>query len=71
MVKKTVGAVLLVLAIASAGAGLATLIPASAPHANDLGYMSLCPFAPWSTLILLLLAGVIWVVRGYILTRTD
>jgi len=71
MPKKMVGAVLLVLAIAAAGAALATLIPASAPHANDLGYMSLCPFAPWSTLMLLLLAGVMWVVRGYILTRTD
>ena len=71
MPKKLIGAVLLLLTIAAAGAAVATLIPASAPHKNDLGYFSLCPFAPWSTLMLLLVAGVIWMVRGYLLTRAD
>jgi hypothetical protein len=70
MSTKTIGAVLLVLAIAAVGTAIVTLIPATALHGNDLGYFSLCPFAPWSTLMLVLLAGVIWVVRGYVLTRT-
>ena len=71
MSKKTIGAVLLVPVIAAAGASVATLIPWSAPHKNDLGYLSLCPFAPWSTLMLAMVAGVLWVVRGYFLTSKD
>ena len=46
-----------------------TLLPFPAPRTNDLGYVSKCPFAPWSTLCLLLLAGVGWVIRQYFLTR--
>lgn len=46
-----------------------TLLPIAAPKANDLGYVSACPFAPWSTLVLLLLAGILWVLRQYFLTR--
>ncbi len=46
-----------------------TLMPGSASKVNDLGYVSACPFAPWSTLSLLLLAGVIWVIRQYFITR--
>ncbi len=52
-----------------AGLALWTLLPFSAPKANDLGYISACPFAPWSTLALLLGAGVLWVLRQYFLTR--
>jgi hypothetical protein len=33
---------------------------------SDLGYFTLCPFAPWSTLTLLVLAGIAWVVRRHI-----
>jgi hypothetical protein len=44
----------------------ATLVPYSSPMVSDLGYHTLCPFAPWSTLTLLFLAGLAWVVRGYI-----
>ena len=69
MSKKTIGAALLLLAIAAVAGAIATLIPAQAPHKNDIGYFSLCPFTPWSTFALLLLAGVIWTVRGYVLTR--
>jgi hypothetical protein len=43
-----------------------TLIPFSGPMLSDLGYHTLCPFAPWSTLTLLFIAGLAWVVRGYI-----
>ena len=43
-----------------------TLVPYSTPMVSDLGYHTLCPFAPYSTLTLLFLAGLAWVVRGYI-----
>ena len=42
-----------------------TLIPHSNPMISDLGYHTLCPFAPWSTLTLLFLAWVAWTVRSY------
>ena len=44
----------------------ATLLPYPNRMISDLGYYTLCPFAPWSTLTLLLLAGLGWVVRQYI-----
>ena len=50
-------------------AALLTLIPSSAAKMNDLGYHSLCTFTPWSSLALLVAAGVAWMVRGYVLTR--
>ena len=53
------------------GLALLTLLPFTAPRANDLGYMSMCPFAPWSTLALLVVAGVIWAIRQYLITRAD
>jgi len=49
--------------------GLLTLIPSSAAKMNDIGYHSMCPFAPWSSLALLVVAGVVWVIRSYVLTR--
>ena len=49
--------------------GLLTLIPFSAAKMNDLGYHSMCPFAPWSSLSLFVVGGVVWVIRGYVLTR--
>jgi hypothetical protein len=59
------------LALLFVGLAVLTLLPFTAPRANDLGYMSMCPFAPWSTLALLLVAGVIWAVRQYLITRAD
>jgi len=53
------------------GLAVLTLLPFTAPRANDLGYMSMCPFAPWSTLSLLVVAGVIWAIRQYLITRAD
>ena len=44
----------------------ATLLPSDASVLSDLGYKSLCPFAPWSTLTLLMLAGLAWIVRRHI-----
>ena len=47
-----------------------TLLPFSAAKVNDLGYSSICTFVPWSTLTLLLAAGVIGAIRHYLLTPT-
>jgi hypothetical protein len=46
-----------------------TMVPADAPRLNDLGYRSACPFAPWSSVTLLLAAFLVWVIRQYFLTR--
>jgi hypothetical protein len=49
---------------------LVTLVPFSSGNIkSDLGYMSLCPFAPWSTLTLLAFAGLAWLVRAYVKTQ--
>jgi hypothetical protein len=71
MSRKTGNQVLLVLACLFIATAILTLFPASAPLMNDLGYSSLCPFAPWSTLILLLAAGLCGALRNYMLSRTD
>jgi hypothetical protein len=63
--------ILLGLIVLFVGLAVLTLLPFTAPRANDLGYMSMCPFAPWSTLSLLLVAGVIWAIRQYLITRAD
>lgn len=48
-------------------AAAATLIPtASTTRINDLGYVSICPFAPWSALALIGAAGVVWMIRDYL-----
>jgi hypothetical protein len=43
-----------------------TLLPLPSSTASDLGYFALCPFAPWSTLLLLLVAAVSWAVRRHL-----
>ena len=43
-----------------------TIVPFSTPMVSDLGYHTVCPFAPWSTLTLLFLGWMAWVLRGYI-----
>jgi len=63
--------ILLGLIVLFVGFAVVTLLPFTAPRANDLGYMSMCPFAPWSTLSLLVVAGVIWAIRQYLITRAD
>ncbi len=44
----------------------ATLVPSSAPKISDLGYSTLCPFAPWSTLALLFFAGLSEAIRRHV-----
>jgi hypothetical protein len=48
---------------------ISTILPLSASKTNDLGYYSLCSFSPWSSLALLFVAGVLWAIRKYLLTR--
>jgi hypothetical protein len=63
---KTLSSLLFAIAILLAVLAGVTLVPYSNPMVSDLGYHTLCPFAPWSTLTLLFLAGLAWVTRGYI-----
>jgi hypothetical protein len=59
------GAVVLLAVLA-----LVTALPFSSnTNKSDLGYSTLCPFAPWSTLALLIPAGLLWVVRSYVKTQ--
>jgi hypothetical protein len=71
MSKDIRNSMLLALVVILAGSAVWTMLPLAAPKANDLGYVSACPFAPWSTLALLLVAGVIWALRQYLMTRAD
>ncbi len=66
MSRKTFSSLLFAAAILLALGAAVTLVPYSTPMVSDLGYHTLCPFAPYSTLTLLFLAGLAWVVRGYI-----
>ena len=61
--------VLLVIMYVLLASSVWTLLPFASSRSNDLGYVSACPFAPWSTLFLLLLAVAVRVMRQYFLTR--
>ena len=71
MAPKTRNQILLIVVYLFAGAAVLTLFPGSARIKNDLGYFSLCPFAPWSTVLLSLVAGVFAAIRTYMISRTD
>ena len=71
MSPKTRNEIPLMLAWLFVAGAAATLLPLSAPVKSDLGYYSFCPFAPWSTLILLIVAGLFGAVRTYLVSRTD
>ncbi len=48
-------------------AGLTTCIPyANAKKKCDLGYKAVCPFAPMSTMTLLVMAGVVFLIGSLI-----
>jgi hypothetical protein len=66
MSRQTLSSLLLAGAILFATLAAATLFPSSSLMISDLGYRTFCPFAPWSTLTLLFLAGLGWVVRRHI-----
>lgn len=71
MPRYTLSSVLLACALLLVVLAAVTLIPSSSLTISDLGYRTICPFAPWSTLTLLVLAGLSWVVRGHIKTRIE
>lgn len=71
MSKKHVAAALSVAAAILLLLAILTAMPMSGSKINGIGYASLCPFTPWSTLMLLATAGILWMVRGYVLTRLD
>jgi len=61
---------LLAISLLLVSLALVTLLPFSSNNIkSDLGYSSLCPFAPWSTLTLLTGAGLAWLVRAYVKTQ--
>jgi hypothetical protein len=66
MSRPNLSLLLFVVAIIFVAGGLVTLLPFSSSTPSDLGYYALCPFVPWSTLCLLLVAGLAWVVRQHI-----
>ncbi|HUA85965.1 MAG TPA: hypothetical protein VMB85_19035 [Bryobacteraceae bacterium] len=69
MSKQTTSGVLLLLVILLVASAIATVLPVGTSRDASLGYSSWCSFAPVSTVILLLTAGVLWVIRQYIRTR--
>ena len=66
MSRQTFSSLLYAAAILLTAGACVTLVPWSNPMVSDLGYHTLCPFAPYSTMTLLFLGGLAWVVRGYI-----
>jgi len=66
MSRQALSTLLLVISLVLLVLGVATLVPHSSTLLSDLGYNTLCPFAPWSTLTLLVLGGLTWLVRGHI-----
>lgn len=72
MSAKTRNTLLAVVMYIFAGLAVWTLLPLPpAAKANDFGYAGACPFAPWSTLALLVVAGLIWAVRAYLITLPE
>jgi hypothetical protein len=66
MSRQTLSSLLLAGIILLTVLAAATLIPSSSLMISDLGYRTFCPFAPYSTVSLLLLAALGWVVRKHI-----
>lgn len=66
MTRETQSSLLLASTVLLAVLALVTLVPYPSPMVSDMGYHTLCPFAPYSTLTLLFLGGLAWVLRGYL-----
>jgi hypothetical protein len=45
---------------------MVTILPFPSSTISDLGYYALCPFAPWSTLMLLFLGGLSWALHRHV-----
>jgi hypothetical protein len=68
MTRPTLSRLLFIGALFFAVTALATLVPYPNKMISDLGYFTLCPFAPYSTLTLLFLGALCWAVRAHIKT---
>jgi hypothetical protein len=66
MSRKTLSSLLYAATILFGVLAAVTLVPYSTKMVSDLGYHTVCPFAPWSTLTLLFLGWLAWTVRGYV-----
>jgi len=66
MSRQNLSSLLYIFAILLAAGAVTTLVPYASPRISDMGYRTLCPFAPWSTITLLFLAGLGWVIRRHI-----
>jgi len=71
MSRQTLSSILLAASVLLLVLAAATLVPYSSMMVSDLGYHTLCPFAPYSTLTLLFFAGLGWVVRQYVNAQTS
>ncbi len=66
MSRQNLSKLLYIFAIAMVVGAVVTVIPYSALTVSDLGYRTLCTFAPWSTITLMVLGGLAWVIRRHI-----
>ena len=66
MSRQNLSTLLYALAIVLTAGAAATLLPYASLRVSDMGYRTLCPFAPWSTITLLFLAGLSWVIRRHV-----
>jgi hypothetical protein len=66
MSRQSLSFLLLASAVVFLALAIATLLPFPSLILSDLGYHALCPFAPWSTLMLLLLGGISWALHRHV-----
>jgi hypothetical protein len=66
MSRQNLSFLLLAGAVVFLALAIVTLLPFPSSTISDLGYHALCPFAPWSTVMLLFLAGLSWAVHRHV-----
>ncbi len=68
--RNTWSSLLLAVLILAGAAGVATLMPFHTKMVSDLGYHTLCPFAPYSTLALWFVAWLAWTIRKHLAAQS-
>jgi len=71
MSRQTLSSLLLAASLLMLVLAAATLLPHASLMVSDLGYHTLCPFAPYSTLTLLFLAWLFRAVRQHLDAQTS
>jgi hypothetical protein len=69
MSRQNLSFLLLASAVMFLALAIVTLLPFPSSTISDLGYHALCPFAPWSTLMLLFLGGLSWALHRHVNVR--